>query len=96
MQFFIIGLPLSKRLYSMSFQPGLFLAKLSEINFCFLFKTLMEINLVFLKIFSFEDFISIENKTKGGESDSDENEFIVFPYKIEFCLLQSLYTGCKF
>ena len=71
----------------MSFQSGLFFAKLSEINFCFLLKTLTEINLVFLKIFSFEDFISIENKTKGGESDSDENEFIVFPYKIEFLLV---------
>ena len=31
--------------------------------------------------------MSIENKTKGGESDSDEKEFIVFPYKIEFLLV---------
>ena len=68
----------------MFFQSGVFFAKLSEINFCFSLKTLIEINLVFLKIFNFEDFTSSENKTKGGESESDENEFIVFPYKTEF------------
>ena len=31
--------------------------------------------------------LSSENNTRGGDSDKEEKEFIVFPYKIELYLV---------
>ena len=41
----------------------------------------------FLKIFNFDDLLSSENNTRGGDKDSEEKEFIVFPYKIVLYLV---------
>ena len=82
-QFFIIGLPFFIISYSILFQSGFFLAKLFDIIFCFLLSILIVIVFECLNISNFDDFISSENKTKGGDNDNDEKEFIVFPYKIE-------------
>ena len=49
----------------------------------------METVFEFLKIFNLDDFLSSENKTRGGDKDKDEKELIVFPYKIEFFLVVS-------
>ena len=55
-----------------------FFAKFIEIFACFLVNILIPNNLLFLYLIKDDDFLSKENKTKGGERESAVNEFTVF------------------
>ena len=50
-----------------------------DIDFCLLDKILIPIFLLFLYFSRDEDFLSSENKTKGGFKDKDAKELTVFP-----------------
>tara|TARA_Y100001970_G_scaffold64725_1_gene82846 strand:- start:714 stop:1052 length:339 start_codon:yes stop_codon:yes gene_type:complete len=86
----MIGFPFFKISCSTFNQLGFFFAKLSEINFCLLLRIFIVTVLEFLKIFSFEDFLSSENNTNGGDKDNEENELIVFPYKVDLLFVATI------